>query len=62
MYCKCKETPPYPHSHDFYIGEVNICYWYDNGHTQVCISRAAQWNTTVIIDRDDFLRCFDYWE
>ena len=62
MYCKCKETPSYPHSYDFYIGEVNICYWYDNSHTQVCISRSAQWNTTVIIGREDFLRCFDYWE
>ena len=62
MYCKCKEIPPYPNSAYFHIGGINKCYWYDNSHTQVCISRASQWSTRVIISRDDFLRCFDYWE
>jgi hypothetical protein len=26
------------------------------------VMRTMPWDAPVIIDRDDFLRCFDYWE
>ena len=62
MYCKCKDNTSFKNSYFLMIGQIYQCYWYDNEHTIMQVIRIMPWDPPVLVDRADFLRCFDYWE
>ncbi len=62
MYCKCKDNTSFPKARLFGLGIIYRCFWYNDAQTKVRVMRTMPWDAPVIIDRDDFLRCFDYWE